>query len=672
MKKLKFILPLISVFTIGYFLIVKSSIHPGRQIAQAQNPDGDYEINGRSTKLGEYYGRGWVHNGVVQRLIKWKTYSYQGNAVESVWSGKVTANSFDFSLSLSNVITRFENFNAEKIDLVPITLSMPLESLSGEFSLVVKGDGELKETWTRTKEAGNTPLWEDLRQSVVGNGDKHPLITVIGKIAGINKVIEMYRNLPEIKQYESNPVFKNADQVWIQDKTDADFYLKNPNILRVTNKTINPLSLAEAVMRKNAYGHTLAFKADYLGRETLNLNLNAGGMLEVAILDDNGNKINQAPEGDSALWTAMYGWSQVIRFQLTKDPEAMANFKKVLMGTLTLLEIPNDTNQFARSVAISPATESMGKEWVQGTGKFSHLKWLKGGNNDMSKGHFITLSLAHKMIGNNEVELIQRIQKDVKNLATPTTIKERGFNYGIANGIDALWNKNEESLKVFHKQLINIESFLSHFTHLDAGIYIGGIADWSGIHLTMTSIMSQYFVSEELAKVFPDDNKTKKIHASAQASLIEIDKVYKNAHRNFLTIMAYNYSAKARQDSEYAKRAKEAVWALKEVPAPRFTGNAAAEFAKRSDWSVSAWPRQPWKAMQGFRKLKDDPNVISLIQGAYAYPYFEGTAWSTTYFWKDIPFPTYFGSNKHTKSFSSDYLMLYWVSRSSGLITEQD
>ncbi|MBC7715223.1 MAG: hypothetical protein H7177_17895 [Rhizobacter sp.] len=65
-------------------------------------------------------------------------------------------------------------------------------------------------------------------------------------------------------------------------------------------------------------------------------------------------------------------------------------------------------------------------------------------------------------------------------------------------------------MNIYHKKLLNFESFISEFTHLDAGIYIGGIADWSGIHLTMTSIMSQLFVSQELQKVFPDDSKNKK------------------------------------------------------------------------------------------------------------------------------------------------------------------
>ena len=606
MKKLKhsaiyvFIVAASAVTTFYLF----NSPTPSRSIAQASAYDGDYEINGVSDDKGSYTGRGWIKNGVVQRLVKWKDYTYEGNAVESIWSGKVTGSELSFTLTLSNVLTRFENYDATKEELLPKQVIFPISGLSSEFAVALKGDGAIKETWTRTQDASSSPLWVDQRSSFVGNGDKHPFITMISKIAGIYKVIEAYRELPQIKAFADREEFKNGSQIWIEDKTDADFYLKNKGILRITNKTVNPLSLAEAVMRKNAYGNTLAYKEEFLRNETESLNLNSAGMLEVARLDSAGHKVGMIPEGDSALWTGMYGWSQVVRYELTKDPKAMANFRKVLDGTLTLIEIPGDPKQFARSLAVSPASETWSDEWVQGTGKYSHLKWMKRGNNDMAKGIFITLALAHKMVDKSEVELIERIKKATKIFPQATAIEERSFNYGIAKGLEALWNKDQESLETFQNKMLSFSSFISNFTHLDAGLYIEGIADWSGIHLTMTSIMSQYFVSQELIKVFPDDYFNKKILKKAQASLIELDDVYKNGHRRFVTLVAYAYAPKAHQDKKFEERARAALWTLKEVPAPRFVGNAAAELPKRPDWSISAWPRQPWKGLNSFRKLK--------------------------------------------------------------------
>ncbi len=656
-----------------YLFVTKIGKFPNRQIAQAGSVDGEYEIIGRSTEKGNFAGHGWVKDGVVQRAITWQDYSYEGNSVESIWSGVVSEKSFEFTLKLSNVITRFEDFEAVPEDFKPVKVSLPINAISSEVSFSLTGDGPVKETWTRVKDASAEPLWVDQRQSFVGVGEKHPLIRAIAKLAGIYKVIENYRAQPAIKQYEAHPEFKKGEQIFITDKTDADFYVKNPKTLRITNKTINPLSLAEAVMRKNAYGHTLAYKAKFLGDETNNLNLNAAGMLEVATIDKDGNKTGQYGEGDSALWSSMYAWSEVMRYKTTKSSEALANFKKVLNGELTLIEITEDPKQFARSLAVSPPEENLGENWIQGKGKYAHLKWLKGGNNDMSKGLFITLSLAHQVVNPEEVELIERIQKAVKHLDQPEAIAERTYNVGLAIGLDALWNKDEERLKQYHKKMLNIESALSKLTHLDAGLYIGGIADWSGIHLTMTSTMSKLLLAQELVKVFPDQaEKTQKVLTAAEDSLMEITEVYKNAHRGYLYLITYAYSPKARKDKEFTQKAKEAIWSLREVPAPRFVGNATAHMFKHPDWSVSAWPRQPWKGLKSFRKLREDYDTLQLIQGAYSYPYFEATSWSTTYFWKDIPFPVAFSSNKFTKSFSSDYLMVYWVSRNSGLISAED
>ncbi|MDD4974953.1 MAG: hypothetical protein PHY93_11415 [Bacteriovorax sp.] len=638
----------------------------------ASTLDGEYIINGLSSLKGDFTGRAWVHNGVVQRLVKWKEYTYKNNNIESIWTGTVSSNSFDFTLALSNVITSFESYAPTEAEFkIPVKISLPVTSLSSEFSFDLAEDGTTKERWTRTKDAGNEPLWVDLRKNVLGVGDKHLIVTAISKLAGLYQVIDMYRDLPMMQPYQSRSEFQNANQYFVDDKTDADFYMNNPAILRITNKTINPLSLAEAEMRRNAYGHTLAYKAKFLEDETLKNNLNEAGSLECAIVDDNGNKIGRITENDSALWTSMYGWAEVMRYQTTKDPEALANFKRVLDGVLTLLEIPGDTNQFARTLAISPLEENLGEGWIQGTGKYSHLKWRQGGNNDMAKGIFMTLALAHKVIGNDEVELIQRIKKAAKTLALPTAIAERKFNLGIAKGIDALWNQDEKSFHDFYSRVVNLGTVLGDITGIEAGIYYGGIADWSGIHLTMISNLSQLIVSQELQKVFPG-HKAKKAQSSAEAKILDMAHAYKNAHRDFLTLIAYVFSPKAREDQEFSQLAHEALWTLREVPAPRFVGSATADLRKQPNWSMSAWPRLPWKALQGFRKLKDNPNVADLIEGAYAYPNFESIAWSSTYMWKDIPFNIYYGSNKNVKPFSSDYLMLYWASRSAGLLTEAD
>ncbi len=677
MKKNKFIIfgALLFTLTLVVTFNIGTNYRPSRSIASATDIEGLYEISGRSTDKGDFSGTAWVKNGVVQRLITWSDYRFNGDKVQSIWSGKVSEKSFDFTLTLSNVLTRYEFYSVTNEELKPQSLSLPLIQLSYQFSYHLNGDGDVKETWTKKGPATDEPLWTDLRKNVLGVGDKHPVVTAVAKLAGLYKVIQMYRELPQMAPYQNKPEFQNGEQFFVDDKTDADFYLKNPGILRITNKTLNPLALAEATMRRNAYGHTLAYKANFLGNETITNNLNAAGLLELATVDDNGNKTGRTTEYDSALWTSMFGWAELMRYQNTKDPAALANFKKVLDGILTLVEITGDPTQFARGLAISPPEESLGEGWIQGTGKYSQLKWRQGGNNDMSKGLFMTFALAHQVLTRDDAALIERLKKVSKVLVKQKPIAERGFNSALAKGLDALWNEDEDSLDFFYINTISPINFLADVTKIEAGLYYGAIADFSGIHLSMISNMSQLLIAQELRKVFPYNPlgwKAKQVEKNAQKRLYDMHVAYKNAHRDFLTLITYTYSPVAREHKEFVEEAKQAVWSLKEVPAPRFIGSGTVELPRLSHWSMSSWPRQPWKALSGFRKLKDNPNVADLVEGAYAYPLFETQAWSTTYFWKDLPFSMYYGSNKYIKPFSSDYLMLYWASRSSGIISAQD
>lgn len=640
----------------------------------AQVADGNYKIVGRSTVLGEYIGEGWVKDGVAQRKVRYNTYKYRGDDVESIWSGVSGKNGLDFSLTLSNVLTSVESFAPESFDSVSVSLLE--KDISKEASFRTDAEGVSSEQWTRVNSASDAPLWKDLRVVSSSEGDKHFFIDKLAKLVGLNKVIDIYRGLPETKVYEERPEFKGAKQYFVKDKTDADFYLNNPKVLRLTNKTVNPLALVEATMRKNAYGHSLAWKADYLGNQTIKNNLNEAGFLELAVVDTNGKKIDRKTEYDTALWTGMFGWAELLRYQNTKDPKALANFKKVLDGILSLVEVTGNEKEFARGLAISHPQENLGEGWLQGEGKFSHLKWRKGGNNDMIKGIFMTLTLAHQVVQPSESELIARIQKVAQKLSDQE-VASSGFNHGIAKGLDALWNKNEDSFEDYHRSLLNIVSAIGDVSGLGAGVYIGGIADWSGINLTMVSSMSQILLSKELQKVFPYDKlgyKAGQVQKAGEARLYKMHRIYRNAHRDFLTLMTYAYSPEARKEEGFSEKAREAVWTLKEVPAPRNFIAAKADLKKQPLWSASAWPRLPWKALKGFRSYKDevDSIVLGLTQGAYSYPHFEAGALDTVFFWKDIPFYVKYESDPTIQKFSADYMLMYWVSRSAGLITADE
>lgn len=636
--------------------------------------DGDYTISGNHSRYGEFIGKGWIQNGVVQRLVRFKNFRYEDKEVEEIWTGHFNGK-LDFHLAFSNLLTSFNGYSpADELFKAPVSVSFPSHVFQQAVSFRVSDD-VVTEQWSYKGTISSAPLWKDLRTTSEALGKGNGLIKFISKISKLSKVFKEYRNHPEVSVYGERPEFKTATQYMVRDKTDADFYLQNPNVLRITNKTTNPLSLAEALMRRNAYGQTLHEKENFLRHETIKYNLNKVGNLENAIVDGNGNHIGKIPEYDTALWSSMFGWSEMLRYQVTNNPDALKNFRLVLDAILTLVEITNDPKEFARGISVSPVTENLGEGWVQGTGKFAHLKWRQGGNNDMIKGVFITLILAHQVVKEDETELLERIRRTTKALHQLKAISEKKANLGVAEGLDALWNRDEEKLLSFHDKAINIVTALGKIGDIGTGIYFGGIADWSGIHLTMTSNFSQLLLAKELQTVFTEGEanfKARRLQKSAENKLIDMYQLYKNTNRDFLMLMNWAYIPKFQKDPEIQSNVREALWSLKEIPAPRSFGNAQAELSKHTHWSLSAWPRLPWKALSGFRKLKDDFDYRNLKQGAYSYPYFEGLAWNCTYIWKHSPYEPHYSSDSSVKTFSADYLLVYWASRASNIISDKD
>ncbi len=659
-----------------FFCLLLLSLHA--------SADGLYEIRGTHPERGEYSGQAWVHDSQAQRIIRWKTYRHDSYSVENVWSGSATEQELRFSLRLSNTLTALNGYEPTPLEIqnsIPVSIPFATSQNKPEANVIfsVPTEGGYRESWTRIADAPPVPLWKDLREIVDGTGDDKPWYYEILLWLGIDQVIDWYRALPAAIASQDREEYRSQRQYFITDKTDADFYASQPQVLRVTNKTLNPLSLAEASMRRNAYAPTLSEKAEYLRSETLKYNLNESGLLEFAIVNDNGAKLGRSPEYDSALWTAMFGWSELMRYQATHDAEALTNFRRMLNGILTLIEITDDSTKFARTLAISPLTEDLGPGWIQGKGRFSHLKWRSGGNNDMIKGVFLMLTLAHQVIRPDEAELRARITAASQSILKIKAISRGAFNSGIAHGLIALWSdraeEKDDELQAFSHRLYNLKTILANAVQVNGNFYYGGVADWSGIHLTLVSSLCQILLARELKDPMRNSQYAYLLSGvlkSGEAQLLEMHKTYKKAHRDFLTLFAYAFSPQAKTDERLLNDAKDALWTLKEIPAPRSLGTAEVDLSKLPEWSLSAWPRVPWKGLTGVRKIKHDLDFENFVQGAYSYPIFEAAAWDSDYLWKENPFTAKYNSHPRVATFSADYLILYWVARSAGLLAPAD
>ena len=150
--------------------------------------------------------------------------------------------------------------------------------------------------------------------------------------------------------------------------------------------------------------------------------------------------------------------------------------------------------------------------------------------------------------------------------------------------------------------------------------------------------------------------------------LLQIDSVNRVAMGSYETITAYALTG----DASLKLAAQNALWSLREIPAPRHIGDAIVDLKRLPDWSPSSWPIGPWGGLAGIHTLKPNLDLTKFEQSAYGYPIFETMSWQTTYFWKENPyFVKYQGSGSY-QSFSADYLLVYWLARTSGLITAAD
>lgn len=282
-------------------------------------------------------------------------------------------------------------------------------------------------------------------------------------------------------------------------------------------------------------------------------------------------------------------------------------------------------------------------KYIRGTGRFSNLMWDRGGNNDMMKGLLISFTAAHSILKPSDQELIQRIAVTAKNMLRLKHIQERDYNRGIVHGLVALYNNDLDEARAFINDVTGFKASMSDLLDIDSGFQLGGIADWSGVHLSMVSAISQVLMAEALRKKFKlsfDRFRFEQVKKAGEKRLLEMALTYRKSHLQYLDIFAYAYSRQVQENPHLSQKAMDSIFVLHEVPVQRnYPMAIEVDLEKWQDWSPSSWPRMPWKAVDGFTKIKDD---ISLSR--------------------------HYQSTPGTLPFSADYLILYWVAKDSGLL----
>lgn len=652
-----------------------------------------YSLQGRHAARGAFHGDLELRvdsSGVLNatRVVTFDTDRYEGLKIQEVWTGTGRINSdgtadVRFELKQADVFQSVDGVQrSPEAFRTKLAVDYHVDLSTGS---IATGNGDRTEALNgEVRSAGVEPLWVNKRQALVTKGDSHPFIGKLSVDTLFAPTIKKYREDSFTAPYLQRPEFISQNQYEIFDPTDFEFLRAHPDTIRVVNKTLDSISMFEAAVRRDAYGPTLLEKARAFDQAMLDHHLNEYGLLVIAGVDSKGQLSGQSANGDGGLWSGMYAGSQAMRWLVTHEPEAMANFKRALKGLMLLMDVTGNEKEFARTAVPMIPGEKLSGVWRQGVAPYQNVKYIEGGNNDMIKGLLHGFAWAFEILPENDPVLME-VKAHAPRLLKlgPATSAQHFRNRYHALGLSALSTKERKYLLPFTIMYNEVVS-TADLAEVDRGFYYGGIADWSGINLGNVSRVTEVLIAKNVAQKLSLGNSTydlifgvtaakPRILKAARENIAGTWGTYASLRLAYLTISAETFAFRddgikgtnvtSFTHAELFPGAREqAIWMLREIPVMRPGHSVAYNRMLSPEWCASAWPVRPWK------EFSENEPFSSHYQGAYQYPIFEGEAYGSDNYWTG-----HFGysgggftAGQHGRI---DYLHAYWMARMSGLVT---
>jgi hypothetical protein len=639
-----------------------SSVAPS---STAPSPDlpadplvGLWDVSGKDSR-GNYVGEVEVRddNGTYRFIhdVHWPGVTVEnGRDLYWLFQGTLAKNGeqvkLDSSLRRMDFITKRGTTERSAADgPIPITGSLALSTPSSQAEVTgtITGDGiSLDEKWSARKPLPAKPIFTDERRVVPA----HPPPSASEKSTNFS-LYKSFHDLDKVKPYVNRPEFQAAVHGHEIDPTDLDFYRANKNALRVVNKVIDPISLAETMVRADAYRWTLAEKAAKYQADMHTRFIDpAVGMIPHGGPVGATNPDQMWPSGDSALWTAVYLASQAYRYEVTGEADAQANVEQTLDALLKLQEITGDWAHFARALR---KTQGTGGGWHQGTGAFSNLDWLQDGNNDMIKGLFYGYTVSWMLFceggKTGHESYCARIKANVKHLADDVDLQGAGAlasqqtNTLIASWLYAII-ADDSSYRVKAEGYWAVVKIGVAATPV---FYSQGIVDWSGTHLTFVGdVLNMY-----LAKRLNLNGDAESVYRS------HIDASHKNLEKQRFANWHFLKAAMGTGAGSTSPFIADGVSRMIEAPYPKVGYMTDRRLA--SSFCIDPYPTVPWK------NDWTDPNE-DRTEALNSYPLFE-TGPSVNWW---MTGNDYYQSE--WEGHGGDYLHVYWLARKFGLLSATD
>ena len=617
---------------------------PGLARAQA----GRWAVQGQDPVLGDFTGEVELRPGAAGyeliRVVQAGTLRHAGRRVSGVWTGTArdAAGGVDVALQLER--TGWAGAGAGVVrgpaDGVPAQVVGTFRAgANGALAGAWSGPGvalPTRELWTFVGPAGAAPLWRSQRRREPLHGPPPPLLRAV-----LFGLFASFHRTPWVQPWVSRPELQAAVHWAVHDPTDFELLRREPDLLRVVQRVVDPLTLEEARLRSLAFGQTLRAKAALADAEAPAF-LDPSGAL--ALRDAAGRLV---AEGDAGLWTGVYALTQALRWRATQEPVARANLERALAAWVTQVDIDLDPATFARTIRAASGVPRP-PDWHAGQGRFQGLEWLQGGNNDMFKGLLLAGLAGHEGLpaGHPLRGELLRVLRELGH-ASPLTRSPSSANGLLTWGTAALLGGDPADAARYRRLARNPFRLLSGLT--GGGFFWQGISDWSGNHLGVCTLLLRIRVAQHLGE---------RVEGTVARLVLRLSEARLRPSRPTLhTLLA---AGSARLPLLPPVDPSDAVWSLREAPYPRSTLRAG--HGLRGEFCLSPWPALPWK--------RDWTTNPGRQQGLEIPPRFETSP--GVYRWKDDPLVAQEHGGGPLRHAAADDLFAYWLARDQGVIGPAD
>ncbi|KPA14757.1 hypothetical protein MHK_005038 [Candidatus Magnetomorum sp. HK-1] len=643
-----------------------------RQLAGENNNSDDsalsgiYSIIGSDNIWGDYLGQCEIRKNSNDQFIiihtqVWNSSEFEGYKKALVWEGNIISENETYLLNtvLDNVgfITTYKDEKRQPLQQPSILKGELVRLTQNSFSIKYLANNnndtyESNEIWNYIKACDDDPIWQNQRIIV----PTHSLIDIDTKQSMFN-VFSSFHMLPEVENYVQQPQFQESVHYQAWDRTDLNYYRKNPDTIRVIQHFPDNISFAEAKLRNLAYSKTLSEKAEYfdisMSSQYSSSFINQAGMI---VHSSGGFDI------DSLEWTGVYVASQALRYMTTKETIALNNMINSLNGIILCYDIAPKKGDFARTIRMHQ--EPVDGNWIHGQGKYDIYDWLTPANNDMVKGFFIGFTFAYLALqeadGNFEqIDHIKRIIRELLDYNEEIMGElKRPINTFVGTAMMLMMTKPKSIFDlstIVDKTKLCGEYELLYTTLKPVIVDLGngstyefGISDWSGNQLNMETMLVLYTIADVLEQdPFVMDAHKNDFQEGMRKALDNFNDFNLGLfHLVYATLGGYSQPHHSLQKT---------VWFLESFPCPK-TFNYF-DWRINPQFCMSPFPALPWK-FDWQNPLED--RTQSLI----AYPLFEQNP--SNYQWKYNPF-TYKNSAPKINH-AADFLIAYWFGRFHGII----